>query len=211
MKLKRFNEFFNNDTIELNNREYKNYLNNNKDDRTRMVAWEAPRSQSKNFNMVSNLIKNNDSVLDYGCGVGDFINHLKEKNITISDYLGVDINDEFIEIAKETYPENKFQLIKGIEEIKGNYDIVCAIGVFTWYINREDFIQSIRGLHKIANKKLILTCLNSYKGEIEDTKSYWSSKYRKYTKDFFKKLFPDLKFKFQLSPEQDTLLVVISK
>lgn len=214
MRLKRFDEYFNTDTINFNNTEYNNYLQRSGGDRSRMVAWEAPRSQLKNFQMVSNFIGNNDSLLDYGCGVGDFIKYLNDADKKVSDYLGVDINDEFIKIAKETYVDNNFKLIKGVDDISGNYDVVCAIGVFTWYITREDFIETIYKLRDICNKRVVLTCLyaNKYTNhEIDDTDKYWKSKYRKYTKNLFKKLFPDLKFKFKINIEQDTLLVIIEK
>lgn len=213
MRLKRFNEYFNTDTINFNNTEYKKYLNRSGGNRSSMVAWEVPQSQIKNFDMVSKFINNNDSLLDYGCGVGDFVKYLEEdKNINLSKYKGVDINDEFIKIAEETYPNKDFQVIKGVDDIEGKFDIVCAIGVFTWYITREDFINTINHLHSICNKRLILTCLYANKyTEVEDNDKYWSSKYRKYKINLFKKLFPNLKFKFKVNPEEDTLLVIIEK
>ena len=47
-------------------------------------------------------------VLEFGCGNGLlFENYGFDK----SDYLGVDINSNFINMAKKDYPDNNFQLI----------------------------------------------------------------------------------------------------
>ncbi len=208
-------EEFTQDTIDINNTEYLKYYNRNKDisnSRERMVAWDAPRSQTVNFDMVSKYIRNGDSVLDYGCGIGDFIKYIGEKK-KISKYLGVDINPQFIETAIESYPDNDFQLIKSVDDINGKFDVICAIGVFTWYITKEDFINTINKLHEKCNKSVVLTCL--YDSHIKlsnesESDRYWKSTYRKYNKGIFKKLFPDLKIKFGYD-DSTTMIVIIEK
>ena len=220
MKIIKLYEEFTNKTLSINNLEYNRYFDRYKDtDRSGIVAWVTPGSQEKNFNLVSKCINSDDSLLDYGCGVGDFIKYLNNKNINIKDYLGVDINDNFIKHAKETYPENEFKHIDNINQINGKWDNICAIGVFTWFITKEEFIETIYKLYDMCNKQVILTVLgddgdintpygySDYDEEEEDI--YWNEEYRYYDENLFYNLFPDLNITFKYN--DGTMLVIIKK
>lgn len=213
MKYIRFYEEFTEETLKTNNDTYNNYLRKSSN-RSGMVAWERPRSQDVNFRFITKYLNDNDSILDYGCGIGDFIKYL-EKYKKISDYLGVDINDNFINMAKKDYPNNEFQLIKNVNEIKGKWDSVCAIGVFTWFITKNDFINTIHKLYEVCNKQVLITCL--YDAFAYDSKSnireqsYWLSKYRQYNEELFTELFPDYNIEFIIHARQDMMLVKINK
>ncbi len=201
-------EDFNSKTLDINNTTYNNYFKVNKRDRPGMVAWRAKDSQVKNFELISNHIKDGDSLLDYGCGIGDILKYLEDKK-KISDYLGVDINENFISQAKKDYPDNNFQLIKDSSEINGKYDVVCASGVFTWFITKEDFTRTINNLYEIANREVLLTFL--FKENVDwDSNSYWDSKYRRYNEEMFGELF-DYEIKFDYTKTKDTLLVRLIK
>jgi cyclopropane fatty-acyl-phospholipid synthase-like methyltransferase len=193
-------------TIRVNNITYSNYYKNSKN-RERMVAWDVGGSQLKNFMIVANHIKSGESILDYGCGLGDFIKYLDSIKIEVSKYLGVDINPDYIESAKKSYPTNEFKLIEKLNDINEPYDIVCAIGVFTWFITKKDFINTIDYLHSIANKKLILTCLHT-ENRI-DINFIWNLKYRLYNQNFFERLFPDMDMDFEIY--EKTMCVVFNK
>lgn len=198
-------EEFTEETLSKNNYEYDNYFRNAKS-RSNKVAWSEPRSQIKNFRLVSKFINENDSVLDYGCGIGDFIRYL-DKNKNISDYLGIDINSNFINMAKKDYPNNNFQLIKNVNEIKGKWDSVCAIGVFTWFITKDDFIKTINKLYEVCNKQVLITCL--YDDCVSDSPSYWTSNYKEYNEKLFEELFPE--FNIEFIHHKNTMLVKINK
>ena len=200
-------EKFTEQTLKINNDTYNDYYNSNKK-RSNMVAWDEPRSQIKNFTMVSKFINKDDSILYYGCGIGDFIKYL-EKNKNISDYLGVDINDNFINRAKKDYPNNNFQVIKNVNDIRGKWDSVCAIGVFTWFITKDDFIKTINKLYEICNKQVLITCLYDY--YVSDTPEYWESKYRAYNANLLKSLFPNFNMEFIHHNKENTMLIKINK
>lgn len=216
MKIIKQYEEFTYKTISINNTEYNTFFDRYKDkDRSSVVAWLLPGSQEKNFKMVRKHINNGDSLLDYGCGIGDFIKNLEDNNIVISDYMGVDINQNFINIAKETYPENNFKLITSVNDIQGKWDTVCAIGVFTWFITKEEFIQTIEKLYDSCNKQVLITVLNGdtpydYKDYDDyDEDDFWNEEYRYYSKKLFKTLFPNFKFKFEY--KDNTMLICITK
>ena len=102
---------------------------------------------------------------------------------------------------------NNFQLIKNVNEIKGKWDSVCAIGVFTWFITKDDFIKTINKLYEVCNKQVLITCLYDY--YVSDSPSYWTSNYRKYNEELFKELFPE--FNIEFIHHENTMLVKIKK
>lgn len=54
-------------------------------------------------------ISENSSVLEVGCGTGEFAHDLLKKNLT--NYLGVDISEDVIEIAKSKVDDPNFSFI----------------------------------------------------------------------------------------------------
>ena len=181
--------------------------------RNRVSAYENYRWMPERTIREASSIINNiqfNTVLDYGCGIGDFIRHLKGKKIKISDYLGVDINENYINLAKDTYKSKNFQTIRNVDQISGKWDVVCAIGVFTWYITKEEFIKTINKLHELSNKYVLITTLKS---DREHGVNFWKTTYRHYSEEIFTDLFPDMNFEFitRTGSGEPTLLIKINK
>ena len=70
------------------------------------------------------------SVLDVGCAAGGFSRIMKSFNPTI-DYTGVDINPQFVEIARRAFPDSRFKESDGInfDTPECSYDLVHSTGV----------------------------------------------------------------------------------
>lgn len=60
---------------------------------TRTMFWEE-------LNFIKGLIKENDKILDLGCGNGRFFEQLADKNI---HYIGSDTSLELLKVARERY------------------------------------------------------------------------------------------------------------
>ncbi len=69
------------------------------------------------------------SILDYGCGLGQMSNYIKQ-NFPKANYLGVDIVEDFISENNAKYDFGRFEIIKDCYDIKNNYDVITAAGVF---------------------------------------------------------------------------------
>lgn len=112
----------------------------------------------KEFNVASDHIKENDSVLEVGSGSGFFTQKIKSKN-----YVGLEFNDEAIKKANEI----GVRLIKqSIEEYaKDNetkYDIVCSFHVLEHVENPNEFISASLQKLKPEGKLIIaVPCDNS--------------------------------------------------
>lgn len=69
------------------------------------------------------------SILDVGCGVGDFYGHLMDRKIRC-DYTGVDLSTEMIERARTKYPNGRFEAVDVLgwpAEQRFDYTIAIAI------------------------------------------------------------------------------------
>jgi SAM-dependent methyltransferase len=110
--------------------------------------WDSKDSQKKCFEDLFKIGDlNNKSILDLGCGFGDLYQFLIDNNIHIKDYLGVDICQEFIDIAKTKYPYTNFE-VRNIYKNPFNeseFDYVIASGIFSIPIKGWD-IQLISAI-----------------------------------------------------------------
>lgn len=112
--------------IEFYNRHLKDF-----GDKPQAVRW-TPEGQRRRYETLLAIAGDisGKTVLDFGCGKGDFCGFLKEKGVS-TDYCGIDINDALISTAKIKYPEDEF-IALDIDETAFNrtFDIVFVCGVF---------------------------------------------------------------------------------
>lgn len=104
------------------------------------------------------------SILDFGCGFGDLIIFLR-KNFFNLKYTGCDINENFINKAKETYTENNFFLINSVNDVVDNYDIILISGTFNNIgldekAAKEYIFESLLKLFHKTNYLLTINFLN---------------------------------------------------
>lgn len=70
------------------------------------LGWgEKGRAQLRYEILASRWDLTSASVLDFGCGFGDFRAYLKETRAFKGNYIGFDINPRFIKKAKELHPD----------------------------------------------------------------------------------------------------------
>jgi SAM-dependent methyltransferase len=84
------------------------------------------------------------SVLDVGCGFGDFYGYLCRRGIHV-DYTGLDLNPGFVEIAKGRHPEADF-IIADFEEagIRRRFDWAFESGIFNLRVSgHEAYVRKV--------------------------------------------------------------------
>jgi ubiquinone/menaquinone biosynthesis C-methylase UbiE len=136
-------------------------------DRPEALRW-TPQGQLRRYHMLSDIVSaeelNNSTVLDYGCGTGDFYRFLKRRDINVT-YTGVDINENFINLAQQKYPECTFKVMNADDdEFEGFYDYIFICGVFNLNVPGvdEDMKNALVKLFKLCNKGLALSALSSH-------------------------------------------------
>tara|TARA_Y100001973_G_scaffold104210_2_gene173481 strand:+ start:10052 stop:10654 length:603 start_codon:yes stop_codon:yes gene_type:complete len=132
----------------------------------RSLGWGSRCSQEKRFQTILEAgISSGESVLDIGCGFGDFAKYLQSKKID-AHYCGIDTNEDFVQIIKKNNPlltvynENiKSHLERNIE-----YDWVVASGVFCFdEKNWEDNVyEKVNHMLLLAKKGVIINFLSNF-------------------------------------------------
>jgi 2-polyprenyl-3-methyl-5-hydroxy-6-metoxy-1,4-benzoquinol methylase len=146
--------------IEFYNRHLKDF-----GDKPQAVRW-TPEGQRRRFETLLAIAGDisGKTVLDFGCGKGDFCGFLKEKGVS-TDYCGIDINDALISTAKIKYPEDEF-IALDIDETAFNrtFDIVFVCGVFNLRIaGIEDSTKTLlKNLFSLCRKALHANLLTYY-------------------------------------------------
>ncbi|MEJ2043728.1 MAG: class I SAM-dependent methyltransferase [Reinekea sp.] len=73
------------------------------DDDVQTLGWKNLQSQQKRFDIIAELVDfNNTSVLDAGCGKGDFLRFLLQRSNAVR-YIGIDLNPDFVAYANEQF------------------------------------------------------------------------------------------------------------
>lgn len=142
------------------NRHYKKF-----GERPEALRW-TPEGQLKRYYTFLEIAPdlNNRKILDYGCGMGDFYKFLKRRGISVN-YSGVDINENFINVAKKKYPECTFTVMNADEDsLEGYYDYIFICGVFNLRVPgvQDDLRNALMTLFKHCNKALALNALSSH-------------------------------------------------
>lgn len=106
---------------------------------------------------IAQLVKNEDKVLDLGCGNGRLYQAFKEKKIT---YLGIDFSEELLKIAKKNYPQGKFLLADITEEKTykkiGTFDICFCIAVLYHLPSPTLQLKVLKNVYQVLKEEGIL-------------------------------------------------------
>ena len=151
------------------------------------VAWDSAQTQKRRFSAISSCLGDvsQDTLVDAGCGFGDFYLYLKEKENLPKSYIGLDLCAPMVEEAK---------VRTGCKIIQKDI-LNQSIPMADWYVASG----SMNLLTKIETCIFIQRCLEkSRKGfvfnllegkEREGTYSYWKPHdIRKLCQSFCKKV-----------------------
>jgi len=110
-------------------------------------------------------IQDGDSILDLGCGFGDFIKYLENEGVSV-DYTGYDINPALIEIAKERFPEKTFEVKDILAEQFPVFDYIVSSSCFNLPLSGHDnydFAEMVmRKCYDHSRKGVAIDFLSSY-------------------------------------------------
>lgn len=116
------------------------------------VGWASTYNQQIRFKILSQIGDlNNKTVLDFGCGLGDFYPYIKSIYPLVK-YSGIDFLAEYIEANKIKYPEVEFQHGDS-QSITQNYDYIITSGVFSYKIDNANlkYKEVISTLYQHSN------------------------------------------------------------
>ena len=139
------------------------------------LNWGSRESQEMRFDLFAQLDNlNQKSILDVGCGLGDFYNWLEKKNIQ-TNYKGIDITPKMIEKAKERFPNVNFEVKNILEELENQrYDYVFASGIF-YLVEHQPFEfmkKMIQKMFEMAEKGIAFNSLSSWADQKHENEFY---------------------------------------
>jgi len=141
------------------------------------VQHNSREAQNKRFEILFNIDKGMKSLIDVGCGLGDFGDFLLKKKY-YGKYLGLDFVEEFIQIAKEKFIDKsnfKFQTFElQNEHIPTGYDYILLSGVFNNNTeNSKRFMfDLIKKMLRSCNKGVAFNSMSTYVEFQEDELFY---------------------------------------
>ncbi len=133
------------------------------------VDWKSREAQ---YNRFQQLLKVVDisvpfSILDYGCGDGEFINFLNAHNLQF-EYFGFDVSTQMLEKAKATFADStNCHFLNEINTLP-IVDYTIASGVFAMKFSfseaewKEYMIEKVNQLNQFSKKGFAFNCLTSY-------------------------------------------------
>jgi len=126
------------------------------------MGWPKGKTDLR-FKIVTEIGNlNNSKILDVGCGFGYLLTYLKKHKKKIQ-YTGVDINPNFIEIAKENHPDQTFK-IRDIEKEKfrEKFDWVFAVGLASKADSYTYLESLLKEMIRISKKGVVMDFITDY-------------------------------------------------
>lgn len=114
------------------------------------------------------------TILDIGCGFGDYLSFLREKGIYPSKYIGWDLNPELIEEAKKIFKNDPVAIfeVKNILELNEKIAPVAEVGIMLGVLNYnlrpkfDNYEYSklvIKKAFSLVSEVLVVDFLSSYR------------------------------------------------
>jgi SAM-dependent methyltransferase len=104
------------------------------------------------FDYLAQEINKGDTVFDAGCGTGLLLDYI---DIEPLNYLGWDISEEMVRIAKSKHPEHKFICRDILEPCSEGFDVVVSLfGVISLMDTIEEGVKAC--LSKSAGKTVLM-------------------------------------------------------
>src|ERR1044071_6041986 len=103
------------------------------------VDWNSKDSQELRFEQLLKVVdvKKEFTLLDYGCGFGSLLDHMKDKFQDFK-YTGFDISAEMLKEANNKFKESNARWIDKLNPGE-QYDFTIASGIFNV---RQDFTDA---------------------------------------------------------------------
>lgn len=142
---------------------------------SRYVGWNTKESQSKRFKILDSLgMDDNTTFLDVGCGIGGIIPYLKSRGLKNYNYIGIDIEDRFINDAKSLYNNYNFININFLDYNPNiNFDYIFGSGLFTIDFNIELLSLYIKKAFDMCNKAICFNFIEN--GFIDNPPKYFNT------------------------------------
>lgn len=143
-------------------------------DSLKALAYGSPESQQRRFKILYEVgDMEGCSVLDVGCGFGDFHDYLS-KRLRGFSYHGIDISEKIIAVAREKYPGASFE-VGDMLRIEGRtYDYVIGSGFNCFNTGRNDEVirEALTRMFNVCARGIAVQMISAYAPRKDDVSYY---------------------------------------
>ncbi|HUV72423.1 MAG TPA: methyltransferase domain-containing protein [Clostridia bacterium] len=170
------------------------------------LSWSSQEAQLIRFQALLGIGDlEGKSILDVGCGLGDFYQFLK-LNFDRFSYLGIDLVPKLVEKAKIKYPRAKFKSWDIMEFPQKTFDYVLASGIFSFKVanHKKIYFEMIKKIYSLSRQATGFNMLDK-EGHIDNElfAAYNSGQIL----DFCRSLSPKAKLINDYSPQDFTIFL----
>jgi ubiquinone/menaquinone biosynthesis C-methylase UbiE len=135
----------------------------------KLVGWGSKESQDLRFKILTEIpgFQNAKSVMDIGCGLGDFKTYLTAHHLDVASFIGIDLCKEFVDMAQARHlsPGTRFYHCD-IDELPD--DVIADVVVMSGALNvriSDNWTQAervLRSMFRRCKRGVAANFLTSY-------------------------------------------------
>lgn len=154
------------------------------------VGWKSEEGQQIRLKTLLSIVRReDDTILDYGCGLGAMYKYLQDDywaSVEFGKCTGYDINPNMVIEAQRQHPHGVFKciLIPGEE----SYDFVLASGIFCFDQTLETVEKELRKMFSFCNKAVGANFLNAHSKQDGESSYFYPNDILKIAEKISKKI-----------------------
>ena len=124
------------------------------------VHWNSEFNQYKRFEILTSFIKDsikNSSIVDAGCGFGEYYNYLFDNDLKPASYLGIDCEEGMVILASKRFLNTQFIIQDILKDELIDADYYICSGAMN-ILNKEEIFIFIEKCFAASNKAFIFNC-----------------------------------------------------
>lgn len=146
------------------------------------LFWSDKEVQELRFKILTDIgIESSSSLLDVGCGFGDFAGYLEKQHQIKVEYTGIDISADLLVEGRKQYPElelieaDLFEFVSTQQSTNKSYDYVVQSGMLNHKFIGNNGAESAREYSLAVIKKMFESCKKGIAFNLLDARHKWTA------------------------------------
>ena len=127
------------------------------------VHWNSEFTQYKRFEILTSFVEDSmkeSSIIDAGCGFGEYYSYLFDKTLKPKSYLGIDCEKQMIDLASKRFLNAKFEIQDILKDSLYKADYYICSGAMN-ILERDEIFIFIRKCFEASNKAFVFNFLKN--------------------------------------------------
>lgn len=127
------------------------------------VHWQSQFTQYLRFEVLNSFIKEDieaSSIVDAGCGFGEYLNYLQKSSLKPKSYTGIDVEEKMILLSKQRFPSEKFFIKDVLKDTLPKADYYVCSGAMN-ILRKKQMFKFIENCLNASNKGFVFNFLKT--------------------------------------------------